>query len=151
MDSCRIAASSLSVVVMPQFCSSTRMSFWSKSRSSASSTVIRPAYWNAIKLPGGAPRDSSTKRRSAPVRISSHRVCRSRSSCRSCRSSISRISQSSAAEGIAKSAAPAFRRRMRYLSIELPGMLSSSASASAVLPKPHGALKKSTRSCCRNR
>ena len=47
-------------------------------------------YRKAIGQPGGAPRESSTKRRSDPKRIGSHRAFQSFSSCIFCRSSSSR-------------------------------------------------------------
>ena len=82
------------------------------------------------------PRESSTKRRSVLSRISAHRACQSRSSCIRCSSSISRMSHASSREGSAKPASAAFSRRT--------SRPSNSVSASAVFPKPHGALKKST-------
>ena len=87
--------------------------------------------------------ESSTKRRSDPERISSHRAFQSCSSCISCKSSSSKICQSASAEGSLKPALSADRRNT--------SRPESSASATAVFPKPQGALKKSTRPCRKKR
>lgn len=87
-------------------------------------------YRKAIRQPGGAPRESSTKRRSAPERISSHRAFQSFSSCIFCRSSSSRTRHLPSAGGSAKPSSPADRRRT--------SCPRSRASASAVLLKPQG-------------
>ena len=81
--------------------------------------------------------ESSTKRRSAPERISSHRAFQSFSSCIFCRSSSSRTRHLPSTGGSAKPSSPADRRKT--------SCPRSRASASAVLPKPQGALKKRTR------
>ena len=136
-------------------CNALLISSRSKSRSSASSTFITPAYWNAIRHPGGAPLERSTKRFCGSMRISSHRGSQSSSSCISCKSSISRTSQSAVRLCVdsldwfsvqffwEKSGSPAFRRDIFFPS----GTPANSASATTVFPKPQGALKKRTRPC----
>ena len=60
MDSFKMPLSSLSVTATSAFSKSARMSSRSKSSASGSNTVISPAYWKAIRQPGGTPRESST-------------------------------------------------------------------------------------------
>ena len=74
--------------------------------------------------------ESSTKRRSAPEWISSHRAFQSFSSCIFCRSSSSRTRHLPSAGGGARPSSPADRRKT--------SCPRSRASASAVLPKPQG-------------
>ena len=81
--------------------------------------------------------ESSTKRRSAPEWISSHRAFQSFSSCIFCRSSSSRTRHLPSTGGSAKPSSPADRCKT--------SCPRSRASASTALPKPQGALKKRTR------
>ena len=140
MDSFRMPLISLSVTATLRAAKKPRISSRSKSRSSGSSVVIRPVYWNAVKYDGGTPRERNTNRRAGLARISSQSVCAVSCSCKSWKSSIKRTSQFFGSVRSVKSGASAHSR-----SVRCPR---SSALASAVLPKPQGALKKRMRPLC---